>query len=54
MVGSYDLGGNAATPLGATRLVRQRLPDKGKSGTLGPGFLDSSVGQRQPLPWPGI
>jgi hypothetical protein len=43
VVGSYDLGGHTATPLGATRLVRQWLPDKGKSGPLGPGFLDSSV-----------
>jgi hypothetical protein len=43
MVGSYDLGRHAATPLGATRLVRQRLPDKSKSRPLGPGFLDSSV-----------
>jgi hypothetical protein len=52
MVGSYDLGRNAAAPLGATRLVRQRLPDKGKSRPLGPGFLDGSVSQGQPLPWP--
>ncbi|MGO9296011.1 MAG: hypothetical protein ACLP52_19410, partial [Streptosporangiaceae bacterium] len=42
-VGSYDLGRHAAAPLGATRLVRQRLPDEGKSRPLGPGFLDSSV-----------
>lgn len=53
MVGSYDLGGHAAAPFGATRLVRQRLPDKGKGSPLGPGLLDSSVSQRQPLPWPG-
>jgi len=43
VVGSYDLGRHAATPLGATRLVRQRLSDEGKSRPLGPGFLDSSV-----------
>ncbi|MFI5062856.1 MAG: hypothetical protein ACHP9Z_02590 [Streptosporangiales bacterium] len=43
MVSSYDLGRHAAAPLGATRLVRQRLPDEGKSSPLGPGFLDSSV-----------
>ncbi|HUC27253.1 MAG TPA: hypothetical protein VMA73_31545 [Streptosporangiaceae bacterium] len=52
MVGSYDLGGHAAAPLGATRLVRQRLSDEGKSRPLGPGFLDSSVSQGQPLPRP--
>jgi hypothetical protein len=43
VVGSYDLGRHAATPLGATRLVRQRLSNEGKSRPLGPGFLDSSV-----------
>jgi hypothetical protein len=43
VVGSYDLGRHAATPLGATWLVRQRLSDEGKSRPLGPGFLDSSV-----------
>ena len=43
MIGSYDLGRHAATPLGATRLVRQRLSNEGKSRPLGPGFLDSSV-----------
>ena len=43
MVGSYDLGRHAATPLGATWLVRSRLSDEGKSRPLGPGFLDSSV-----------
>jgi len=43
-VGSYDLGRHAATPLGATRLVRQRLSDKDKRGPLGLGFLDGSVG----------
>ena len=43
MVGSYDLGRHAAAPLGATRLIRQWLPDEGKSRPLGPGFLDSSV-----------
>ena len=53
MLGSYDLGGHAATPLGATWLVRQRLSDKGKSGPLGPGLLDCSVSERKPLPWPG-
>jgi hypothetical protein len=52
MVGSDDLGRHAAAPLGPTRLVRQRLPDEGKSRPFGPGFLDSSVGQGQPLPWP--
>ncbi len=54
MIGSYDLGGHAASPLGATRLVRQRLADEGESGPLGPGLLDSSVSQRQPLPRPYI
>jgi hypothetical protein len=54
MIGGYDLGRHAAAPLGATRLVGQRLPDEGKSRSLGPGFLDSSVSQRQPLPRPGI
>jgi hypothetical protein len=44
VVGSYDLGRNAAAPLGATRLVWQRLPDEGEIRPLGPGFLDSSVG----------
>jgi len=53
MVGRYDLGRHTAAPLGATRLVRQRLPDEGKSRPFGPGFLDSSGSQRQPLPWPG-
>ena len=43
MVGSYDLGGHAAAPLGTTRLVRQRLSEEGKIIPLGPGFLDSSV-----------
>ncbi|MGA3154484.1 MAG: hypothetical protein ACLPN6_06060 [Streptosporangiaceae bacterium] len=43
MVGSYDLDRYAATPLGATRLVRQRLSDEGKSRPFSPGFLDSSV-----------
>lgn len=43
MVRSYDLGRHAATPLGATRLVRQWLADEGKSGPLGPGLLDGSV-----------
>jgi hypothetical protein len=43
VVGSYDLGGHAAPPLGATRLVRQRQADEDKSRPLGPGFLDSSV-----------
>jgi hypothetical protein len=54
MLGSYDLGRHAAAPLGATRLIRQRLPDEGKGRPLGPGFLDSSVSQSQPLPRPGI
>jgi len=40
---SYDLGRHAATALGATRLIRQRLPDEGKNRPLGPGFLDSPV-----------
>jgi hypothetical protein len=53
VVGRYDLGGHAAAPLGATRLVRQRLSDEGKSRPLGPGFLDCAVRQGQPLPWPG-
>jgi hypothetical protein len=53
-VGSYDLSRHAAPPLGATRLVRQRPADEGKSGPLGPGFLDGPVSERQPLPWPGI
>ncbi len=43
VVRRYDLGRHAAAPLGATRLVRQRLPDQGKSGPLGPGFPDSTV-----------
>jgi hypothetical protein len=43
VVGSYDLGRNAATPLGATRLVRQWLSHENKSRPLGLGFLDSSV-----------
>jgi hypothetical protein len=43
MVGSYDLGRNAAAPLSATRLVRQRLSEEGKSSPLGLGFLDSSA-----------
>jgi hypothetical protein len=44
MIGSNDLGRHAAAPLGAPRLVRQRLPDEGKSRPFGLGFLDSSVG----------
>jgi hypothetical protein len=43
VIGSYDLGRHAATPLGATWLVRQRLSDKGKNRPLGLGFLDSPV-----------
>ncbi|HEY2574797.1 MAG TPA: hypothetical protein VGI74_00670 [Streptosporangiaceae bacterium] len=43
MVGSYDLGRHAATPLGAPWLVRQRLSDEGKSSPLGLGFLDGSA-----------
>jgi hypothetical protein len=54
VVGSYDLGRHTATPLGATRLVRQWLADEGKSGPFGPGFLDTPVSKRQPLPWPGF
>jgi hypothetical protein len=53
VIGSYDLGRHAAAPLGATWLVRQRRSDEGESRSLGPGFLDSSVSERQPLPWPG-
>jgi hypothetical protein len=52
MVGSYDLGRHAAPPFGPAWLVRERLPDEGKSRPLGPGFLDSSISQGQPLPWP--
>src|SRR6266581_1921390 len=52
-IGSYDLGRRTATPLGTAWLIRQRLSDKGKNKPLGPGFLDSSASQRQPLPWPG-
>jgi hypothetical protein len=44
VVGSYDLGRHATTPLGTTRLVRQRLSDEGQGIPLGPGFLDSPVG----------
>jgi len=43
VVGSYDLGRHAATPLGATWLVPQRSSDEGESRPLGLGFLDSSV-----------
>jgi hypothetical protein len=43
VVGRYDLGRQAATPLGATRLVRQWLSDQDKSRPLGLGFLDSPV-----------
>ena len=43
MIGSYDLGRHAATPLGATWPVRQRLPDEGQDRPLGLGFLDSTV-----------
>jgi hypothetical protein len=43
VIGRYDLGRYAATPLGATWPVRQRLSDEGKNGPLGLGFLDSSV-----------
>jgi hypothetical protein len=42
-VGRYDLGRDAAAPLGTTWLVRQRLSDQGKSMPLGLGFLDSSA-----------
>ena len=54
MVGGYDFARYAAAPLGAARLVRQRLPDEGQSRPLGPGFLDGSARERQPLPWPGV
>jgi hypothetical protein len=54
VVGRYDLGGHATTPLGATRLVRHRLSDEGKSRPIGPGFLDGSARKRQPLPRPAI
>jgi hypothetical protein len=54
VVGGYDLGGNAAPPLRTTRPVGQRRSDEGKSRTLGPGFLDGSASQRQPLPRPGL
>jgi hypothetical protein len=43
VVGGYDLGRHAATPLGATWLVRQRLPYEGKSRPLGSGLLDGSA-----------
>jgi catechol 2,3-dioxygenase-like lactoylglutathione lyase family enzyme len=43
VVGSYDLGRHAATPLGASWLVGQRLSDEDKIIPLRPGFLDSSV-----------
>ena len=50
MVGGYDLRRDAAAPLGAARLVRQRLADEGKVTALGFGFLDNSARERQPLP----
>jgi hypothetical protein len=53
VVRSDDLGWHAAPALSATWLVAHRLPDEGKRGSLGPGFLDSSVAKRQPLPRPG-
>jgi hypothetical protein len=53
VLGSYDLGRHAATPFSATGLVRQRPSDQGQNGSLSLGFLDSSVSERQPLPWPG-
>jgi hypothetical protein len=43
VIGSYDLGRHAATPLGATWPVRQWRSDEGESTPLGPGLLDSSV-----------
>lgn len=43
MICRYDLGGHAATPLGTTWPVRQRLSDESKNISLGLGFLDSSV-----------
>lgn len=52
-VGADDLGRHAATPLSATRLVRQGFSDQGKSRPLGPSLLHSSVSKRQPLPRPG-
>jgi hypothetical protein len=53
VVGSYDLGRHAAAPLGASRLVLQRLSDESESSPLGPRFLDSSISKGQPLQWPG-
>ncbi|HEX2317701.1 MAG TPA: hypothetical protein VHJ18_01850 [Streptosporangiaceae bacterium] len=41
---SYDLGRHTASPLSATRLIRQRPPDQRKGRSFGLGFLDSSVG----------
>jgi hypothetical protein len=43
MVGSDDLGRNAAASLGAARLVRQRLSDESKGSSLGPGLLDGTA-----------
>src|SRR5215475_7052169 len=54
MVGRYDLGGDAAPPLSATRLVRQGLPDDGKGRAFRSDFLNSAACPRQPLPGPGI
>jgi hypothetical protein len=54
VVGSDDLRRHAATPFGPAWLVREGLPDQGKSGPLGSGFLDSSASKREPLPRPGI
>lgn len=54
MVGGYDLGRNAAPPLGPIWVVRERLSDEGEGAPLGSGFLDRSVSQCEPLPRPGI
>jgi len=43
VIGGYDLARHAATALGATRLVWQRLSDESQSRPLGPGFLDSAA-----------
>jgi hypothetical protein len=50
----YNLAGHPAATLGSARLVGQRLTDEGKIHPLGPGLLNSPVGQRQPLARPGI
>jgi hypothetical protein len=53
MICGDDLGRHAAAPLAATWLVRYRLSDEGERSPVGLGLLDSSVSQRQELPWPG-